>query len=179
MWRGTVMKIFVPEICCQSRTLPASGITTHTLKLSMGVCIGRQVENTVSTHMHTTLQLAELQNCHTDALRCFFVLSFSRLWTEEATGTLAVLIFSCCSLFFSCVVTSPTVSPSYFMKSFCQAGNPAVLHYSYCAMETGESEAPTTTLMTCKDGVKTLQRLHMLSPILSQLLWSWSWRWES
>lgn len=35
---------------------------------------------------------------------------------------------------------------------------------------TGESEVPTTALMTCKDGVKTLQRLHLLSPVLPRLL---------
>lgn len=53
-------------------------------------------------------------------------------------------------------MTSPTVSPSCFIKSFCQAGNPALLHYSYSAMETEESEVPTTSLMTCKEEGKTL-----------------------
>lgn len=43
------------------------------------------------------------------------------------------------------------VPSAVFIKSFCQAGNPALLHYSSSATETGESEVPTTTLMTCKE----------------------------
>lgn len=58
-------------------------------------------------------------------------------------------------------MTSPTVSPSCFIKSFCQAGNPALLHYSYSAIETGELEVPTTTLRTCKAGGKTLCNVYI------------------
>lgn len=50
----------------------------------------------------------------------------------------------------------PRSLPAVYIKSFCQAGNPALLHYSYSAMETGESEVPTTTLKTCKEGGERL-----------------------
>ena len=49
---------------------------------------------------------------------------------------------SALSFLFFFLVTSLTVSPSCFIKSFCQAGNPALLHYSYSAMETGEIGSP-------------------------------------
>lgn len=157
----------------------------HRAGRSPGVCALARRWRRLCQHTNTpecnSNTVTWTEKCHNFSF-CFCVLIFPRLWTEEAIGTSTALIFSCCSLFlffsflfFSLVVTSLTVSPSYFIKSFCQAGNPALLHYSYSAMETGESEVPTTALMTCKDGVKTVQRLHLLSQVLPQLLWSSSW----
>lgn len=134
-------------------------------------------EHCVNTHAYNPAVSRTIKLPHRFSMLFCPFLFFRFCERKKPLGHCLCLYLAAAVFFF--VVTSPTVSPSYFMKSFCQAGNPAVLHYSYSAMETGESEVPTTTLMTCKDGVKTLQRLHLLSPVLSQLLWSWSWRQES
>lgn len=100
--RGATLKLFVPESRQLLSILPASGIAAHTLKIS--VCAQRwktlcQYSNTHACKPNKVSRTTKLP--HRLCLHAFaFRGVFPCLWTEEATGPLAALIFSCCSPFF-------------------------------------------------------------------------------
>lgn len=95
------------------------------------MCIGTEVENTVPSHKHATLTYSH-RHSYISFLPFFFIFVRKKLlglWQRLYLG--AAVLFQCSD-----------VSPAVFIKSFCQAGNPALLHYSYIGYRDGGIGSP-------------------------------------
>ena len=183
--RRTSLRVFVPEQGASGAPYSRLALL-HTPCRSLLVCALAQRWKTLFQHMNTLANKSTIVTWTTKLPHTFWLCLYVPLiWMEEAIGTLAVLIFSCCSPF-----------SLFFPFFFCSDVSRGLPQLFYQVILLGRQPRTAALFILCygdggigspdrhfddmqRRGKDSLQRLHLLSPVPSPPLRSSSGTQES